>query len=144
MCRIEIQILLEIWVRMIYKSTFFLFWSSLSRSRYVMARFRFSLKFKPWWYKNHPVSFFGLVWTDIKTPCPDLDSPRNFMQAHIQWVPATPAKPGWHFNYTYLPNAVTVAETGSNNVTQAVWGLYSWLLCINLMLLLNVRADIWI
>jgi len=34
----------------------------------------------------------------------------------FQWVPAIPAKVMCHFNYTYLPNAVTVAETGSNKV----------------------------
>ena len=44
------------------------------------------------------------------------------------------------FNYTYLPNVATVAETGSNNVSQVVWSLYSWWLCINLIQLLNFSA----
>ena len=60
------------------------------------------------------------------------------------WVPAIPVKVMCHFNYTYLPNAVTVAETGSNKVTQAVLTLYSWLLCINLILLLTFRLNGWL
>ena len=42
----------------------------------------------------------------------------------MNWVPAIPAKAAWDFGYTYLPNAVIVAETGSTKATQAGWTLY--------------------